>query len=64
MDCYYCSAPPNGDIPLLRCGDYVCCACYCKIKSSGRHNCLLCEKPLKRGFRKNKVVKQKIDSNF
>jgi len=55
MNCYICESPPNQDIPLLRCGHYVCCECYCRIKSDKINVCLLCEKKLIRGRKLNKI---------
>ena len=54
MDCYICLAEPDKNIPLLRCGHYVCCKCYCALKSNRINDCHVCKKKLIRGARKNK----------
>lgn len=54
MDCYICLDKPDIRIPLLRCGHYVCCECYCGLKRHKYNECQICKKKLIRGARKNK----------
>ena len=60
MNCYLCNKEPDLNVPLLRCGDYVCPPCYCKIKGSGENNCILCERRLIRGRRLNRLKKNEL----
>lgn len=55
MKCYLCLADEDKNVPLLRCGDYVCPPCYCRIKSEKINTCLMCDKKLIRGSKKNKI---------
>jgi len=57
MNCYVCDKSPSNDIPLLRCGCYVCPPCYCKIKDERKNHCLVCGKKLIRGKKLNKIEK-------
>lgn len=57
MNCYLCNAEPDSHVPLLRCGDYVCPPCYCKIKDSSIEYCLICHKKLIRGKKRNRTKK-------
>lgn len=63
MDCYNCSNAPDRNVPLLRCGHYICPPCYCVLKTNRIYNCLICHKELKRGCKKNKIEKNTIDYN-
>ena len=54
MNCYHCQSPPDIQIPLLRCGCYVCSSCYTKIKLYMSLNCLICKRKLIRGSKLNK----------
>lgn len=60
MNCYKCDKGPNLDIPLLRCGCYVCPPCYCLIKGEKINNCLICDKKLIRGRKLNKPLGIKL----
>lgn len=60
MNCYLCNADPDPHVPLLRCGHYACPPCYCKIKDRRINHCLLCEKKLIRGRRKNRPEKNEL----
>ena len=52
MDCYIClESCPN--VPLLKCGHFVCPPCYCDLKSRRFYHCSLCRKELIRGKKKN-----------
>lgn len=54
MDCYIClESCPN--VPLLKCGHFVCPPCYCDLKSRRFYHCSLCRKELIRGKKKNKT---------
>ena len=51
MDCYIClESCPN--VPLLKCGHFVCPPCYCDLKSRRFYHCSLCRKELVRGKKK------------
>lgn len=54
MNCYNCLAESDRNVPLLKCGCYVCPPCYCIIKSDKINICLRCDKKLIRGKKKNK----------
>jgi len=58
MNCSICLDPPDKNIPLLICGHYVCCECYCRLKNMGFTNCLDCNRVLRRGRKKNKLIKK------
>ena len=51
--CYICLEYVEK-IPLLRCGHFVCCKCYCDMKFQKIKNCLICNKKLIRGTKINK----------
>ena len=53
MNCLHCEDSYDKNVPLLRCGCYLCPSCYCRFKSSKINNCL-CSKKLIRGARKYK----------
>lgn len=55
MKCYLCLADEDKNVPLLRCGHYVCPPCYCRIKQDKMYACLICDKKLIRGCKKNKI---------
>ena len=55
MECFKCKIY-DGYIPLLICGHFCCAKCYCDLKSAKNPFCLLCNKPLKRGKRKNRLT--------
>lgn len=55
MKCYLCLGDEDKNVPLLRCGCYVCPPCYCRIKQDRIYTCLLCDKKLIRGCKKNKI---------
>ena len=40
MYCYKCLAEPDKNVPLLKCGCYVCPSCYCDIKNRKLNECL------------------------
>lgn len=53
LDCGFClNTVPN--IPLLRCGHFLCNKCYCFMKDNKIFNCELCGRKLVRGTKKNK----------
>ena len=54
LSCYICLEEPDKNIPLLKCGHYCCCECYCKQKNRKINHCLVCFNKLIRGARKNK----------
>ena len=56
MNCSICLDPPDKNIPLLICEHYVCCECYCRLKNMGFTNCLDCNRVLRRGRKKNKLI--------
>ena len=56
LNCYICSKPYDKNIPLLRCGHYVCCECYCDMKLQKVNKCLICNKKLIRKEFKNKNI--------
>ncbi len=58
MNCYLCNEEPDGVVPLLRCGDYVCPSCYCRIRDHKITYCLICHKILIRGKIKNRIKKK------
>lgn len=58
MNCYQCYQGPDPNVPLLRCGHYICTVCYCQLKSSHIFKCLHCDKKLIRGFKKNRGDKK------
>ena len=51
--CYVCLEYIDN-IPLLKCNHFVCCNCYCDMKNQKLNNCLICQKKLIRGTKKNK----------
>lgn len=51
--CYLCNESGDKRVPLLVCRCYVCCRCYCTLKSQGLTQCLKCTKILMRGGKKN-----------
>ena len=51
--CYICLEYVDR-IPLLRCGHFICSECYCQMKNKKLNNCLICDKKLIRGSKKNK----------
>ena len=53
MDCYLCNSEPDINVPLLQCKHYCCPKCYCDSKNNNKNNCLLCNKLLRRGKKKN-----------
>lgn len=53
MNCLHCEDPYDKNVPLLRCGCYLCPSCYCRFKASKINKCL-CSKKLIRGSRKYK----------
>ena len=55
MNCLHCEDPYDKNVPLLKCGCYLCPSCYCRFKSSKINNCL-CGKKLIRGGRKYKEI--------
>lgn len=55
VNCFLCNEKPSPLVPLLRCGHYLCCRCYCNTKSNGIGQCLQCKKKLVRGMRINKA---------
>ncbi len=57
-ECYCCKEEKHSQIPLLVCGCYCCSECYCKLKSSGYNNCLLCKKTLRRSSKGNNLIQQ------
>jgi hypothetical protein len=54
MDCYICLAEPDKNIPLLKCKCYLCPRCYCELKNRKLNFCVICDKKLIRGAKKNK----------
>ena len=54
MDCYMCLDCPDKNVPLLRCGHYVCPPCYCALKDHKYFDCQVCKKKLIRGRKRNK----------
>ena len=54
MNCFKCNSF-DGNIPLLRCGHFCCCDCYVALKTNKTDFCLLCNKKLIRGNKKNKI---------
>ena len=53
MECYICFNEPDQNVPLLKCGHYVCPRCYCALKSNRFYKCQLCQRKLVRGQKKN-----------
>ena len=54
MDCLLCEKPADPNVPLLKCGCYVCPPCYCSLKSRRIYTCPVCSALLWRGHKKNK----------
>lgn len=54
MDCYICLDAPDKNVPLLKCGCYICPPCYCRLKSNKINDCQVCNKKLVRGRKNNK----------
>ena len=57
MYCYICLEAPDKNIPLLKCGHYICSHCYCQLKSHGFNSCSVCSKKLIRGSKKISLLK-------
>ena len=57
MYCYICLEAPDQNIPLLKCGHYICSHCYCQLKSHGFNSCSVCSKKLIRGSKKISLLK-------
>ena len=57
MDCYICLDCPDPNVPLLKCGHYVCPPCYCSLKNHQFFDCQLCKKKLIRGHKRNRIKK-------
>ncbi len=57
--CYLCNVNQDTQIPILKCGCYCCNKCYNNLKLNKIDNCLVCNKPLRRSNRKNKLITQK-----
>lgn len=55
MDCYKCEKY-FPDIPLLKCGHALCSECYCCLKFYKIHKCIICNKELIRGSKKNRTI--------
>ena len=56
MNCIICFMSYDKNVPLLKCGDYICPKCYCDLKSNKINECR-CGKKLIRGCRKYKDKK-------
>ncbi len=54
MDCFCCKTY-FPDISLLTCKHSLCCDCYVKMKMNKNNNCLLCDKKLRRGRKRNRI---------
>ena len=52
MNCFKCLNYVQN-VPLLTCGHFCCADCYCDLKNNKQKTCLLCDKRLKRGIKKN-----------
>ena len=52
--CYKCSNTPDAVIPFLTCGCFLCPKCYCDLKNQHINNCLICDRKLRRGIKKNR----------
>lgn len=66
MHCYICSQV-ESNVPLLKCGCFLCPSCYCNMKRDGIYHCCridrdgsVCDKPLFRGRRKNRVKDKNV----
>jgi len=53
LDCHICQKTIDR-VPLLRCGHFVCPKCYCDCKTMKINNCVVCDRKLIRGSKKNK----------
>lgn len=42
------------EVPLLKCNHFLCPTCYTDMKNRKLNNCLICNKKLIRGTKKNK----------
>lgn len=54
MKCFKCLSIV-ANVPLLTCGHFCCPECYCDLKTYKINICLICDKPLKRGNKKNNI---------
>lgn len=48
MVCLVCIAIKDKNVPLLKCGHYVCPLCYCNLKSNNVNNCACGEKLIRK----------------
>ena len=55
MNCNICDKEADNNVPLLRCGHYICPDCYCTLKLKNINHCQICFKYLVRGIKKNIV---------
>lgn len=53
LDCAMCLRTISN-IPLLKCGHFICNKCYNDLKSDNVEKCELCQKKLIRSCKKNK----------
>lgn len=44
--CFVCQEIKNKDVPLLKCNDFLCPQCYCKLKENRINKCPCCFKKL------------------
>lgn len=48
MNCLKCGRAKSNEVPMLKCGCYLCPLCYCKSKSAGVYHCHIHKIELKR----------------
>lgn len=48
MNCVICKREKTPEVPLLKCGCYLCPECYCKQKTNGIYHCTIHKIELKR----------------
>jgi hypothetical protein len=64
MDCFNCETKQIKEVPLLKCGCYICPDCYCRLKNTKIEYCLICHKILRRSSKKNKLAKTIYELNM
>jgi hypothetical protein len=64
FDCYKCQIPKIKEVPLLKCGHYICTDCYIRLKNTRIVNCLICNEKLKRSAKREKLIKDIHELNL
>jgi len=55
MNCLVCNDNYDKNVPVLKCGDYICPPCYCDLKIC-KNECLCGKKLIRSGRRFNKKL--------